>query len=164
MRKRAIFLVCLTLAIVFLAVNGYGADTSTPSTNAGAGKIVVEIEDFAFTDGKIVEHPEASKGKAVQALTLDFKAKKTIEISQPGKYVATLFENATDGASDGIYLKVGDGAETRVYPDASNYGKFAPCIKFATFELKEPGGVAIQLFTTNETGMLLDRIEFTLAN
>ncbi len=164
MRKNPIISICLAFTIVFLAVNGYGADTSTPSTNAGAEKIVVEIEDFEFTNGKIVEHPEASKGKAVQALTLDFKAKKTIKISQPGKYLITLFENASDGASDALTLQAGTGAEARVYPDASNYGKFGPCKKFATFELKEPGDVAIQLFTTNETGMLLDRIEITLAN
>ncbi len=33
-----------------------------------------------------------------------------------------------------------------------------------TFELKEPGDVTIQLFTTNEMGMLLDRIEIELVN
>ncbi|MGE5550612.1 MAG: hypothetical protein ACM3ZC_08780 [Bacteroidota bacterium] len=157
MRKKTIAPVVLALAIVLLAVNGYDADVA-------AKKIVVEIEDFAITDGKIVEHPEASNGKAVQPLTLDFTAKKTVKIDRAGEYQITLFENAVDGASDALTLQAGSGADARVYPDASNYGKFAPCKKFARFELKEPGDVTIQLFTTNEMGMLLDRIEIELVN
>jgi hypothetical protein len=149
----------LVLVLAGLAPLGLAAESDA----APAFQMVLELEDFTIQSGQIVEHKDASNGKAVIADAFDFTASKTLNLTQKGVYEITLFENAPNGASDAINISVNDEGALRTYPnEATDMNKFAACIKKYLFTVNQPGDFNIKVFTSNEKGALYDRILIAL--
>ena len=120
--------------------------------------MVIELEDFDFKNGQVVEHKDASGGKAVIATNLQFTATKTVKFHQPGYYELTFIMNAPDGASDAINVKT-DVGPFRIYPDEALSGNFTECLRKVPINVKNPGEeITIFVFTSNELGALYDKV------
>jgi hypothetical protein len=161
----------IALAII-LVVSGFCLAEEPKASPAPAASVapavpsdvvVLEIESFTLVNGKIVENPDASGGKAVVATSMEFMATKDYNFQKLGFYEVVIFENAPNGGADAINIGVGDNGDLRTYPnEALDMGKFRPCIKKYLFEVKKVGVQTIRVFTSNEMGAFYDKIEIKL--
>jgi hypothetical protein len=153
-------LIMLALFISGICLAADPVPVASPAASVAPGVIVLEIETFTIVNGKVVDHPEASAGKAVLSTSYEFKATKNYNFDKLGFWEITIFENAPDGGKDAINLGVGDSGDLRTYPnEATDMGKFRPCIKKYLFEVKKVGEQEIRIFTSNEMGSLYDKLE-----
>lgn len=148
----------LAVAAIFACLT-LGTAREVRATDQPEGfPMVIELEDFEFQNGKIVEHKDASGGKAVVATNLQFSATKTVRFNQPGYYELTFIMNAPDGASDAINVKT-DVGPFRIYPDEKLAGTFTECLKKVPITVKNAGDeITILVFTSNEMGAMYDKI------
>jgi len=131
---------------------------SAEEVKAPAGfPMTLEIENFKLTNGNIVDNKDASGGKAVIATNLQFVASTVVTFKEKGTYELVLTENAPNGSTDAINVKI-DGVATRIYPDEKLAGKFTDCVKKVPIIVNQPGNVTIDVFTSNEMGALYDKV------
>jgi hypothetical protein len=123
--------------------------------------MTIELESFKLTNGNIVDNKDASGGKAVVATSLQFMATKVVTFKEKGYYELTLTENAPNGSTDAINVRLNGAPGLRIYPDEKFAGKFTDCLKKVPIMVNEPGDFTIDVFTSNEMGALYDKVTIT---
>lgn len=134
------------------------ARAAVQTATADRFPLTIEVEDFWLRGGKVINDRDAGNGKAVLSLNFDFNARIVVAFKEAGRYQLTLYEKAENGSSDSIHIKIDNDPYVRTYPDADGYGVYAPCRRTAPINLKAPGEVTINLFTTNEYGACYDKV------
>lgn len=150
------------LRLMFVAFMGImGLFVGIAAAEAPAGfPMTIELENFKVTNGNIVDNKDASGGKAVVATNLQFVAATVVTFKEKGAYELVLTENAPNGSTDAINVKI-DGVAMRIFPDEKLSGKFTDCLKKVPIIVNQSGDVTIEVFTSNEMGALYDKVTIT---
>lgn len=144
------------MLFVFTGIMALSVGIAAAEAPAGF-PMTIELENFEITNGNIVDNKDASGGKAVIAANLQFVATTVVTFKEKGEYELVLTENAPNGSTDAINVKI-DGVAMRIYPDEKLSGQFTDCLKKVPIIVDQPGDVTIEVFTSNEMGALYDKV------